>query len=83
MVLREEFFPSSAVMSHEIDVVRVATKGKPRFLSHAFKTGGPDIWAVSGDEQKAGMCHLRYSDAETEGREEAVSPQRCFVMLTV
>lgn len=27
MVLREEFFPSCAVMSHEIDVVRVATKG--------------------------------------------------------
>nr|XP_046274012.1 FH2 domain-containing protein 1 [Scatophagus argus] len=26
MVLREEFFPSCAVMSHEIDVVRVATK---------------------------------------------------------
>ncbi|KAE8300379.1 FH2 domain-containing protein 1 [Larimichthys crocea] len=26
IVLREEFFPSSAVMSHEIDVVRVATK---------------------------------------------------------
>uniref|UniRef100_A0A667XK46 FH2 domain containing 1 n=1 Tax=Myripristis murdjan TaxID=586833 RepID=A0A667XK46_9TELE len=26
MVLREEFFPSCAVMSHEIDVIRVATK---------------------------------------------------------
>uniref|UniRef100_A0A7N8YPG0 FH2 domain containing 1 n=1 Tax=Mastacembelus armatus TaxID=205130 RepID=A0A7N8YPG0_9TELE len=26
MVLREEFFPSCAVMSHEIDVVRIATK---------------------------------------------------------
>lgn len=27
IVLREEFFPSCAVMSREIDVVRVATKG--------------------------------------------------------
>lgn len=28
MVLREEIFPLCAVMSREIDVVRVATKGK-------------------------------------------------------
>lgn len=34
MVLREEFNPSCAAMSHEIDVVRVATKGDTHTLIH-------------------------------------------------
>lgn len=80
MVLHEEFFPSCAVMSHEIDVVRVATKGNntqpllPSYTQkHMLRAGDPDIWAVSGGKQKVGMCHLRYSDVRTEWKEKAVS----------
>ena len=48
MVLREEFFPSCAVMSREIDVVRVATKGKRRQCERRAgrcspEMGDPDI----------------------------------------
>lgn len=34
MVLREEFGPSCAAMSHDIDVVRVATKGDTHLHTH-------------------------------------------------
>lgn len=41
MVLREEIFPLCAVMSREIDVVRVATKGK--YTHTPALAGDPDI----------------------------------------
>lgn len=45
MVLREEIFPLCAVMSREIDVVRVATKGKHTHArTHILALAGdPDI----------------------------------------
>lgn len=45
MVLREEIFPLCAVMSREIDVVRVATKGKHTHArTHILAVAGdPDI----------------------------------------
>lgn len=45
MVLREEMFPLCAVMSREIDVVRVATKGKYAHVCvHVLALAGdPDI----------------------------------------
>lgn len=51
IVLREEFSPSCAVMSREIDVVRIATKGNstwallpPYTHTHTCaQTGDPDI----------------------------------------
>lgn len=45
MVLREEIFPLCAVMSREIDVVRVATKGKHTHArAHILALAGdPDI----------------------------------------
>lgn len=69
MVLREEFFPSCAVMSHEIDVVRVATKGNDILHIHTVtcaQTGDPDIRAVRSGVQKVGMCHLRYGGVERQ-----------------
>lgn len=38
MVLREEFSPSCAVMSHDIDVIRVATKGRNARVSASMNT---------------------------------------------
>lgn len=43
MVLREEIFPLCAVMSREIDVVRVATKGKYTHTHTPALAGDPDI----------------------------------------
>lgn len=42
MVLREEIFPLCTVMSREIDVVRVATKGK-----HTHTHTHVSLWQVA------------------------------------
>lgn len=56
MVLREEIFPLCAVMSREIDVVRVATKGKHAHM-HAHTHSLSQVTRIF-ELMKSYKCHL-------------------------